>query len=144
MVVAIGGTDLHGLTEEIVKIVQNTVANVRVNPIKGNLSHIKFLQAIQKADLAITGGGTTVFEAAFVGTPTITIAQAPWEEKTTYFVQDKQISIYCGLKKNALKKICWAIGRLTLSKRRKMSQSGQRLVDGQGLIRVMAIVNDLL
>ena len=92
------------------------------------------------ADLAISAAGTTLWELAFMGVPTITVEVADHQQPIAAAAAQRDLSLNLGwhaaLKEEA---IVEKIGELVRDseRRRQMSETGQRLVDGRGGSRVV-------
>jgi UDP-2,4-diacetamido-2,4,6-trideoxy-beta-L-altropyranose hydrolase len=92
------------------------------------------------ADLAVSAGGSTCWELAYMGVPTLAVTMA-----------DNQLAVVNGLEKAGVvenlgwhhelssAKIAWAVKNLAVDadKRAQMQQRGRDLVDGNGLQRVL-------
>lgn len=98
------------------------------------------------ADLAITAGGSTCWELAFMGLPSIIIATAENQRRTGEGLNDKGAALYLG---DAIR-----LGRGTLSeaikeliadkiKRHSFSLRGRELVDGWGSKRLVRLIQFL-
>lgn len=144
IVMTIGGRDTHELGGQIKDHMQKLLPHTNIQLIKGDLNQWELFKLIHKADLAITGGGNTIFEAAFFGTPTIGIAQETWEKINTKYASNYNASINAGFRSGAYKNLSTALSLLTPQKRRQMSLAGQKLIDGKGLERTVMIIKNLL
>lgn len=96
---------------------------------------------MKTADIAITAGGTTLYELAACGTPTICYSFVDNQLENVKNFADKGYMLYCGdLRKGMGCKDVWeqiAILRDDFEKRRDMSRKLQELVDGRGAERVI-------
>ncbi len=144
VIIVLGGTDCHNLSPKIKETISHTLPSAVIKIVRGELSQQELFLAIHDADIAITGGGNTIFEAAFLGTPSISLAQESWEEKTIQYAERHGTAVYSGFREVALDNIPEILKELTVKKRREMSSSGKKLVDGKGLQRIIAIIKDLL
>jgi UDP-2,4-diacetamido-2,4,6-trideoxy-beta-L-altropyranose hydrolase len=93
---------------------------------------------MQEMDLAITGGGKTLFELAAVGVPFIVVTEEPRELETASIVARHVLCENLGLRSEVgVEKIAETAQRLLADqqKRLAMSQSGKRAVDGRGAWR---------
>lgn len=92
------------------------------------------------ADLAVTGGGSTLWELAHLGVPAVTLILADNQEASSRRL-DRYGAIRClGYPQElAPGAIATAVARLCADpkQRRRMSERGRRLVDGQGALRVV-------
>lgn len=144
VVISIGGTDIYDLTPKVEKILSELLVEAELLAISGGLTQMELFEKIHNCDLLVTSGATTLFESAFLGTPTIAIAQKVWEEKTAKYVESRGASIFADLRSSALANLVGTVKSLTVTKRQKMSLAGRKLVDGKGLGRVIAIIKSLL
>lgn len=117
ILVTLGGSDTYGVTVKVVKILKEKGygADVIIGP---NFQHREQLrQEIDEGfavydtvpsliakfyeyDLAITGGGVTVFEANASGLPSITIASEPHEIEIAEYAQQFGGCVFAGYYKN--------------------------------------------
>jgi len=92
------------------------------------------------ADLAITGGGFTLFELAATGTPALGVELAPNQRANLAGMVGAGTLVVAGKAEEA--GLHEAVGRtlrtlaLDVERRRAMSQRGLALVDGRGAVRV--------
>lgn len=100
------------------------------------------------ADIAVSSGGTTVWELAFTGVPTILIIQAENQRMPAEALHRGGEALYLGwADKISIKKLAREFERFLTDKRtrREMSFSLQTLVDGEGSSRlIMHIKNEKL
>ncbi len=132
--VVVGGSNPHlELLEEACKSIQLVM----------NASNMPDLMA--SADVAITAGGTTVWEAAFMGLPMLTIVLAENQRLVCDQLQAEGLSRNLGWHKDlSPPRIANAVQELltdTVS-RAAMSARGQQLVDGRGSLRVWLRLNE--
>lgn len=93
---------------------------------------------MQQMDLAITGGGKTLFELAAVGVPFIALTEEPRELETAAIVARDLLCQNMGLRQEvAPKDIVQTVQRLLSDRPRRlaMSRSGKEAVDGLGAWR---------
>ncbi len=162
VLVTMGGSDTYGLTPQIVRALKGYPEDIKITVIAGyafrhkqelarQLSAIKrkfrILKAVnaktmcrlmQQADLAICGGGNTLFEMASCGTPVIIVCAEKFEEETVFRFKKlgfgKVIPFNKKLNRKRLKKILQELtGR---GVRRRQSCCGKMLVDGRGTRRI--------
>lgn len=99
---------------------------------------------MQTYDLAVCAGGQTAYELAAVGVPAIAIQTADNQTDNLTLLNQAGTLVWIGGKDElALKEhFAEALTALMSSKstRERMSQSGQALVDGQGLRRVVEVI----
>ncbi len=101
-------------------------------------------ELMQKADLAISGAGTTMLELACTGLPALSIVQAENQKLVAEEFEKQGTSINLGNDINPLilrKKI---LELKNYALREKMSASGQKLVDGKGAERVAEEIMGLI
>lgn len=102
------------------------------------------IEALMHAcDLAITGGGTTLLEAAALGTPVLVIAQTAAEERFSKMFEASGSAVSLGLGGEHDGETIWrCIGDLLddQPKRGAMSTASRKLVDGRGRQRLAALV----
>ena len=92
------------------------------------------------ADLVITAGGLTKYEAAVTGTPNVIIAPFAREVEMCKTFADAGASLCFELSKTNIKRDLPAIVEMMLDNyelRRKMSRKGKELVDGKGIERIL-------
>ena len=133
VIVVIGANNKH--EEELNKFCRNVEFNVKV------LKNIKNMPEImQWADLAFSSGGTTVWELAFMGVPSIIGATSYIEEVLLNGLDENNLFKTVGklenLNKSEIKNI---FNNLINDKdtRKKMSIDGQKFIDGYGSKRVI-------
>ena len=99
-----------------------------------------------RADLAISAGGSTCWEMAFMGLPNIIIVLADNQKLVAEALNDAGSSLNLGLHHDLThKKLEREIERLIYdqSARKSMSRRGQDLVDGRGVQRVLDSIQSL-
>jgi len=98
-------------------------------------------QLMAWADVAITAGGTTCWELAFMGVPFIIVVLAENQQPVAYSLNNIGCAINLGWH--------WGLSPSRISKylmelmqdhkyRAEMSQCGQKMVDGRGVLRVLS------
>lgn len=147
--ISVGGTDKWNLGPTIQQSIAEILPRSDTEILTGGLYLEQFFRKLYEADLAIVGGGNTILEVAFMGTPTLGVADAPWEERAIQYAQKMGCSIYLGNNLDVqsatfTEYLRQKVADLTLEKRQAMSQAGKQLVDGQGLQRITEIINDLI
>ena len=100
----------------------------------------------RKSDIAISAGGTSCYELAYFGIPNIIITIAKNQINSSKELNNKNISIYLGSKKDMYKydlinKINELIENYPL--RVKMSNNGKKLVDGNGKKRIVDFMESI-
>ena len=91
-------------------------------------------------DLAITGGGKTLFELAAVGVPFIVLTEEPRELETAEIVARDVLCENLGLRREVgAEKIVQTVSKLLPDKERRlaMSRSGKEAIDGRGAWRTV-------
>ncbi|CCQ59836.1 UDP-2,4-diacetamido-2,4,6-trideoxy-beta-L-altropyranose hydrolase [Crocosphaera watsonii] len=163
ILVSLGGGDPDNVTEKVIKALQQleqkTLEVIVIvggtNPyydrlklaiqgfscpiqIKKNISNMPELMAW--ADLAITAGGSTCWELAFLGLPSIVIILADNQQKIAEKLDQMGLIINLGWHETvSLESIKNTTKKLQYSQelREKMSRLGQQLIDGQGVTRIL-------
>lgn len=101
---------------------------------------------MERCDLAITAGGSTVYELAAVGTPFICFACAPNQEALAGYLGRGNIAVNAGVWRrdpvSTLKEIQKGFTRLCADRdlRRRMSDRQRQLADGYGADRLAEIL----
>ena len=98
------------------------------------------------SDVAISAGGTSSYELAYFGIPNIIITVAGNQENIANEMNEKQVSISIGSKKEFNKEILLDKVKeliINYSLRRNMSENGKRMIDGNGKIRVVDFMERL-
>jgi UDP-2,4-diacetamido-2,4,6-trideoxy-beta-L-altropyranose hydrolase len=161
ILITVGGSDKLNLTPKIIAAIDQLEDKLHLDVVVGlgfdNLAQIievsqncnlelslhfnvdKMSQLMLKSDLAISAGGSTLYELAATGTPTITLLQADNQVKVTEAMEAKDAIINLGFGnqvtkkelKNNVKKL---INDFAL--RKEMSQQGPKIIDGEGAKRV--------
>jgi len=105
------------------------------------------IEALMHAcDLALTGGGTTLLEAAALGTPVLVIAQTTSEARFSKLFEASGSAVSLGLGGEHEGEAIWKSILSLLDDqpmREAMSNAGRKLVDGRGRQRLAAIVLEL-
>ena len=97
-------------------------------------------------ELAIVGGGITVFEAAASALPTISIASEDFECQNIEWAQSQGITYALGHKRAlSVRLIQQAVQSLLKDEkgRQKMALMGPKVVDGKGRERIASLIKDL-
>ena len=95
------------------------------------------------ADLAVCAGGTTCWELAFMGVPTLVIILAENQQANAEGLEDKGVAVNLGwYVRLSRKKIAQKLIEIANSAeiRSQMSERGRLLVDGKGIDRVLTVL----
>ncbi len=104
---------------------------------------------MHRCDLAVTAGGTTIYELSALGVPFVCFSYAENQEKLTEYIGTMQIAGYSGAyHKNAaetLEDIAKQIEELKKSSvlRKEYSEKERQLVDGEGARRIAGILQNV-
>ena len=138
ILVTLGGSDTHGVTIKILKILKKHFINATIH-VGPSFSHYKelekeitknykilnnipsLIEEFSKYDLAITGGGITPFEANASGLPCLIIANECHEKKNALFLEKIETSKFIGHYKNIDETIFSNVENLNL---KSMSKNG--------------------
>lgn len=163
ILITLGGSDVNNYSLDILKILNNInfndfqvivligANNIHEEKLSNFASTLKFNVKILKnisnmpkvmqwADLAFSSGGTTVWELAFMGVPTIVGATSYVEEVLLTGLNDNNLFKTVGKIENLDKKEIINIFDYLINNkdaRKKMSIDGQRFIDGYGSKRVI-------
>jgi len=164
-----GGSDTYGVVPKIIQDMDSLPPEIECFALTGPaFKHQKELdQAVKNSginitvlkdvkepwkiysemDLAITGGGMTLFELLCVGTPCIALTQELREMETINLLKEKNVITVLGMY-DALSRgdISAAIKKLIndFKLRNKMSNLGKKSVDGKGIDRITKIITEHL
>lgn len=136
VVAVVGASNPH--LEVLKAAVQNSLHSIRL---ERNVTNMPELMAW--ADIAITGGGSTCWELAFMGLPALVMILAENQQAITEKLNQAGIVQTLGWSiRQTADTIAQQIIRILLSEeiRTRMTQLGQALVDGQGYDRVLMIL----
>ncbi|MCL6557907.1 MAG: UDP-2,4-diacetamido-2,4,6-trideoxy-beta-L-altropyranose hydrolase [Firmicutes bacterium] len=95
------------------------------------------------ADIAISAGGTTVWELAFLGVPMLIVMLAENQQGITEGLSVLTIAEKLGCSDEInVEKIAWVMQDLAQSRERRafMSEKGRQIVDGYGVARVIDLL----
>lgn len=169
ILITLGGSDSFNLTPKILKVLdrisQDFKITVVIGPFFRNKAEIektakeinkkteliydshKMSRIIFASDLAITGGGTTLYELAATGTPALTFCLAENQLKNMKGMGKCGTVVNLGwgtkLEQDGLQT---KVVKLTNNRalREAMSKNGQELVDGNGASRVSKFIYQIL
>jgi UDP-2,4-diacetamido-2,4,6-trideoxy-beta-L-altropyranose hydrolase len=103
-------------------------------------------EVMEWSDLAISAGGTTIWELAFMGVPTLAITRGEQERMLMNIAAAREIAIDLGMSQSIdsakIKKALESLAR-DPHRRLKMSKAGPALIDGRGAARVVSAMNEL-
>jgi spore coat polysaccharide biosynthesis predicted glycosyltransferase SpsG len=168
ILVTMGGADTYGFTPGIIdalkvcadraaviivigpafkhdKALERALAKSRLKfTIRHAISTVDMCKLIEWADLVICGGGNTLFEAACCGTPSIVICCEPFEEETAYRIEKMGFGKVIPFEKrlDRSKVAIFVNAMQDMAIRRKHSCLGKRCVDGRGVDRILADVQN--
>jgi len=160
ILITFGGDDIRNMTPKVLSALNTQYPDIKKTAIIGagfrhakqllryqgnntqcvfspNVSEIKKLMI--NADIAISGGGQTLYELARTGTPTLVITIAGNQIHNIKELTKQGITIYTGIwhDKNIGEKIIDSISFLnSQEKRKKISTLAQQCIDGKGAKRV--------
>lgn len=98
-----------------------------------------------RADLAVTAGGSTVWELAYMGVPTSVIVLAPNQQNNARYLEKSGGTVNFGFYNNlSLDTLSLTLKKLISNPemRTSLANMSQKLVDGQGAIRVLTNLMD--
>lgn len=98
-------------------------------------------------DIAITAGGSTVYELVFVGIPSIVVAANETQVESSAFLHRRGALEYIGLYRDGLDRRLLDKLELLISDldfRRRLSSSSKSLIDGNGIRRIYTRMKSIL
>jgi UDP-2,4-diacetamido-2,4,6-trideoxy-beta-L-altropyranose hydrolase len=163
VLVTLGGGDPNNLTLKVIQALQKIdIPNLEVNVIVGPsnphkksledaiLSAPCYMRILENAtnmpelmgwaDLAVSGGGSTSWELAFMGLPSVVLVMAENQRLIAEELDKMGVVSNLGWHERVLpSQVEQAVTRLLLSAevRKRMASRGQGLVDGDGVARVL-------
>lgn len=156
ILITFGGDDIRNLTPKVVYALNQKYPEIKKTVIVGtgfqntdillknqsdntqyvfNPSVSKVIELMKQADIAISGGGQTLYELARAGTPTIGITIADNQKMNVQELSKQGIVINSGMWNdvNIIDNIINCISSLSSSRKRTtMSCLGQKHIDGRG------------
>lgn len=136
--VVVGGSNPH--YEELQSSINDSPTSIRL---QRNVTNMPELMA--GADLAISSGGTTVWELAFMGIPALVGMIAPIEELLLDGLKEQRLFVNVGwFSKLSVEQLAEAV-IAAMEDRKMRSQAsllGRKLVDGHGVDRVLEAMNE--
>lgn len=167
ILVTCGGTDMKGLSLKILRALQPFSKDLEIVLIIG--PDFKFRESLNgllkemqnifvkedvkemhlemmQADLAIASGGTTMYELAACGTPSIILCQYEHQNEFASVLEEQGVLVNLGIGESVEEgAIREAVHSLLDSKTRQtMSGTGQSIIDGNGAQRVAHIIQEAL
>jgi spore coat polysaccharide biosynthesis predicted glycosyltransferase SpsG len=166
IIITLGGSDTYGFTSLAVRAVDSLPKEVACEVILGpafqheaelataiaDAGKWRFSLACNArdmhermfaADLAICGGGLTLFELACTGTPAVVICGEPFEEQTAADMETRGFGINLGfgryLKSSDVVRALMVLYS-DVDRRVEMGRRGRELVDGRGSERIAAAI----
>jgi len=162
-----GGSDTYGMVPKIINELNGLPKGLKcyvlvgsafkhrrelTSSVKNKKLKVKILEDIKEPwklfyemDMAITGGGMTLFELLCVGVPCVTVTQEYKELETLSYLEKldliENLGFYKDLKKGALKKRIIQLMD-NYSVRTKRSKKGKRIIDGKGVERVISLIEN--
>ncbi len=109
--------------------------------------HHFLFRIMREHDLAVASGGYTLSELLRLGVPCIALSQNRIEEKSIFPIFPASAFMNLGRGKSvSVPRLSARVGELMddFDKRRAMSRSGRRAVDGKGIERVFNVIRRLL
>jgi spore coat polysaccharide biosynthesis predicted glycosyltransferase SpsG len=168
VLVTLGGSDPLGLTEPTVQAVRRALPRAAVDVLLGPLFRpIPGLDALaaasagqirlhrgvddpvalmSQAELAVSAGGQTLYELAATGLPTVALSMASNQEGNLSTLMAVPTLLRASLSTSAgaaeWSAVTEAVRRLAADRdlRQRMSDGGQKLIDGRGATRVATAV----
>jgi spore coat polysaccharide biosynthesis protein SpsF len=160
-----GGSDTHCFIPKILNAINLIDDNLKITVVTG--SGFKCLKQLQKSvqdskhnvkifhnisnmhkvmsshDMAITAGGMTLLELAYLGIPSIIVCGEKFEEETASKISTMGFGINLGFgEKVSTKQIAQKIDLLmhNFQNRKKMNNLGRQIIDGNGAVKISQII----
>ena len=157
ILISFGGSDGHGLTEKILLLLVENNFHLTVVIGPGNSSEqllfelsqkypnviikknvIDMASLFAKQDLVISSAGVSSYELASLGIPTIFVPAVPHQFPTAYYMEQNGFGKIFEILKDKPIQLLTLINELNdYDLRKKMFDSGRKIVDGKGVIRVV-------
>jgi len=102
------------------------------------------INLMKKSDLAIGAGGSNSWERISLGLPSLAICLSDNQKSICSYLKKKKLIIYLGESKDVnVKKIENEVTKAirNISKLRKISSSGQTIIDGKGSLRISELIS---
>jgi len=163
-----GGSDTHCFIPKILDAINLITDNLMITVVIG--SGFKCLKKLQKSvqnnkhkvkvlhnipnmhkvmsshDMAITAGGMTLLELAYLGIPAIIICGERFEEETALKISGMKFGINLGYgEKVSVTQIAKKIDLLkhNFLMRKKMNNLGRQIIDGNGAVKISQIIQNV-
>lgn len=156
ILVTMGGSDPFNYTQKVINEIRNVGGNILVVIGADNRRHDSLLaeeygnvklvhnanmpELMDWADLAITAGGSTVWELAFMGVPMVAIATIWNQNDVCEALQRYYIGKQVNTNLESLSRIVVSLLE-NQAERETMSQNGQGLIDGRGADRIVEVIS---
>ena len=142
ILVTFGGTDPACLTERVSALFPDVT--VITPPGKGGAGVTSMAAELYESDLVITSAGRTLYEAAAVGTPAISIAANARETTHAHLgVGNLFLGHHAQVSDTMIRRAVWNLAddeRL----RRDIGMQGRRSIDGKGTARLVHLIEGLM
>ncbi|WP_167955990.1 UDP-2,4-diacetamido-2,4,6-trideoxy-beta-L-altropyranose hydrolase [Anaerosporobacter faecicola] len=159
-----GGSDPLGMTCKVIEVLKKVKFDSKINvriiigkafnnvfSIKnsiGNLPYFKLIynsnmkEEMLKSDLFITSSGSTLYELAATGTPSISFILSPDQIMVAEYMNKKEVTINIGNYSDIDNRLSKIVNNVVNSflLRKKMSNNGLKLIDGLGTDRVAEMI----
>lgn len=158
IMITLGGSDNNNLTKAIIDNISNVFTDVNLHVVIGpSFIYKQALRAMesnkiilynnprmsdimQKCDIAIAACGSTLYELAASGIPTIGVVVVDNQKRAAKKMEDLGIILYA----KSIQNVADNIEKLDYQKRMYMAKLGQNLVDGLGGIRIAKEIQTML
>lgn len=107
-------------------------------------------ELMEQCDLAVTAGGTTIYELSALGVPFVCFSYAENQEKLTEYIGTKRIAGYGGAYHKDATGTLASIAKQIMalkkdsSLRKEYSEKERKLVDGEGAKRIARVLQKIL
>lgn len=168
VLITTGGGDIDNIAGQILEKIEDgereyTLVTGQFNPhfkelkeLERRRSNIHILHNVadmgslmEKCDLAVTAGGSTIYELAAVGVPFICFSYAKNQEALTKYIGEKNIAGYSGAfhidREGMLERLETLFEKLAgdFEQRRLFHEKEQGMVDGGGAYRLARLLTEL-
>ncbi len=169
VLVTMGGSDPNGLTKRVVSALVGFREDVRLTVVIGpafprdvqiesaerrGLAATRFLRNVHnlapllaESHIVVTAVGTTIYEAAFIGVPSVVIGNYASDEEDVARIERLGIGVGLGYFEDVDDaRLRDAVASLVVdaARHRRMSNQGRSLIDGRGASRIVAIIQQLM